>query len=44
MRCTEVAGRPFPDGNFLGRDIGDRKRSRNLQINTSYEVNSGNQR
>ena len=25
-RCTEVAGRPFPDGKFTGRDIGDRER------------------
>ena len=27
MRCTEVAGQPFPDGNFFRRDIGDRGRS-----------------
>ncbi len=27
MRCTEVAGRPFPDGEFICRDIGDRGRS-----------------
>ncbi len=26
MRCTEVAGRPFPSGEFFGRDIGDRGR------------------
>jgi hypothetical protein len=26
MRCTEVAGRPFPDGKFTCRDIGDRCR------------------
>ncbi len=26
MRCTEVAGRPFPDGQFFSRDIGDRER------------------
>ncbi len=26
MRCTEVAGQPFPDGEFLGRDISDRGR------------------
>ncbi len=26
MRCTEVAGRPFPDGKFTCRDIGDRGR------------------
>ena len=26
MRCTEVADRPFPDGNFTCRDIGDRWR------------------
>lgn len=27
MRCTEVAGRPFPDGDFTCRDIGDGGRS-----------------
>ena len=27
MRCTEVADRPFPDGKFTCRDIGDRWRS-----------------
>jgi len=27
MRCTEVADRPFPDGQFFGRDIGDLQRS-----------------
>jgi hypothetical protein len=27
MRSTEVADRPFPDGLFTGRDIGDRWRS-----------------
>jgi hypothetical protein len=27
MRCTEVADRPFPSGEFFGRDIGDRGRS-----------------
>jgi len=27
MRCTDVADRPFPDGKFPGRDIGDRGRS-----------------
>ncbi|MFO0942582.1 MAG: hypothetical protein U0930_17740 [Pirellulales bacterium] len=26
VRCTEVAGRPFPDGKFTSRDIGDRGR------------------
>ena len=26
MRCTEVACRPFPDGQFFSRDIGDRER------------------
>ncbi len=26
MRCTEVADRPFFDGKFFGRDIGDRGR------------------
>ena len=26
IRCTEVADRPFPDGTFLARDIGDRGR------------------
>jgi hypothetical protein len=26
MRSTEVADRPFPDGQFFGRDIGDRGR------------------
>ena len=26
MRSTEVADRPFPDGTFFGRDIGDRGR------------------
>ena len=25
-QCTEVADRPFPDGKFFGRDIGDRSR------------------
>jgi hypothetical protein len=28
-RCTEVADRAFPDGEFSGRDIGDRRRSGN---------------
>jgi len=27
MRCTEVADRSFPDGEFICRDIGDRGRS-----------------
>ena len=27
MRCTEVADRPPPDGEFSCRDIGDRGRS-----------------
>ena len=26
MRCTEVADRPFADGKFTCRDIGDRWR------------------
>ncbi len=26
MRSTEVADRPFPDGEFSSRDIGDRRR------------------
>ena len=26
-RCTEVADLRFPDGEFFGRDIGDRRRS-----------------
>ncbi len=29
-RCTEVADRPFPDGKFTCRDIGDRQRSCDL--------------
>ncbi len=24
MRCTEVADRPFPDGKYTSRDVGDR--------------------
>ena len=28
MRCTEVADRPLPDGEFTCRDIGDRERYR----------------
>jgi|LakMenEpi03Aug12_release.lakeMendotaPanAssembly.Ray.scaffolds.fasta_scaffold85132_7 hypothetical protein len=28
-RSTEVANRPFPDGEFFARDIGDRGRSSN---------------
>lgn len=26
-RCTEVADRPLPDGEFFGRNFGDRRRS-----------------
>jgi hypothetical protein len=32
MRCTEVADRPVPDGEFFGRDIGDRGRYRDYSI------------
>ena len=34
MRCTEVAVRPFPDGKFTCRDIGDRGRSP-TELNTT---------
>jgi hypothetical protein len=34
MRCTEVADRPPPDGEFSCRDIGDRGR---YSIETLHE-------
>ncbi len=35
MRCTEVAGRPFPGGQFSCRDIGDRGRSAAARLQIS---------
>jgi hypothetical protein len=39
-RCTEVADRPFPDGEFPRRDIGDRGRSPIVDfVMTTYRLN-----
>lgn len=35
MRCTEVADQPFPIGECLGRDIGDRGRSLEEDLNAT---------
>jgi hypothetical protein len=37
MRSTEIADRPFPNGEFSCRDIGDRWRS-SIEEGTEFEL------